>query len=82
MRSPCHAFGDFLLDDDYHVLQGGPLWPLDAISIESNGISNQSNRNSQNLRPKNREDGSDFEDSDGIDRLDIIYLFKKIRTNK
>ena len=27
--------------------QGGPPWPSDAISIESNGISNRSNRNSQ-----------------------------------
>ena len=29
----------------YYV--GGPPWPSDAISIESNGISNRSNRNSQ-----------------------------------
>ena len=28
-------------------IQGGPPWPSDAISIESNGISNRSNRNSQ-----------------------------------
>ena len=27
--------------------QGGPPWPSDAISIESNGISNRSNRKSQ-----------------------------------
>ena len=31
----------------WHHLQGGPPWPSDAISIESNGISNRSNRNSQ-----------------------------------
>ena len=31
----------------FHVNQGGPPWPSDAISIESNGISNRSNRNSQ-----------------------------------
>ena len=27
--------------------QGGPAWPSDAISIESIGLSNRSNRNSQ-----------------------------------
>ena len=30
-------------------MQGDPPWPSDAISIESNGISNRSNRNSQKL---------------------------------
>ena len=29
------------------LYQGSPPWPSDTISIESNGISNRSNRNSQ-----------------------------------
>ena len=40
-----HRFQRFILSGC--TCQGGPPWPSDAISIESNGISNRSNRNSQ-----------------------------------
>ena len=36
------------------LLQGGPPWPSDTISIESNGISNRSNRNSQKFSKRRK----------------------------
>ena len=47
MICPTRSFGTSILSTTESHCQGGPPWPSDAISIESNGISNRSNRNSQ-----------------------------------
>ena len=59
-------------DGDSMGRQGGPPWPSDAISIESNGISNRSNRNSQT-----------FSDDRKIARLArILMIFERNRSSR
>ena len=62
---------------------GGPPWPSDAISIESNAIFIASiEPKFANIfkRPKNREDGSDFDDfwTESIVSTQSTSIFSKI----
>ena len=66
----------------YYV--GGPPWPSDATSIESNGISNRSNSQKNFKRSKNREDGSDFDNfwTESIVSTQSIFSKKNSKERK